>query len=373
MAPIALAFAVLDIGSASDLGLVLAAGWVPQVVFILAGGVWSDRLPRNVVMVWANVLSGAAQAGVATLLLLDRAHLWHLVVLQIVRGTATSFFFPASQGVVPQVVGPEHLQPANAVLRLSINSTNILGTALGGGLVAAIGSGWAIAFDSVTYFASAIVLSQMRIRLKPREAGGSFVRELAEGWHEFWSRTWLWLIVVAAAIGNMVWSGSQGVLGPVVAKESLHGAAGWGAILAVSSAGLVTAGVISLRWRPRRLLLAGCLALFVIPLFLAALAGPVPFPLMLATSFTMGLGIEIFGVCWTTALQQNVPDEVLARVNSYDALGSFVFIPLGLTIIGPVSDVVGVSTTLWSAAAISLATVFLCLASRDVWRLERTA
>src|SRR5438876_10810746 len=125
MAPIALAFAVLGIGSPSDLGLVLASSWIPQIVFILIGGVWADRLPRHLVMTAANLLSGAAQAGVAVLLLLHVAQLWQLIALQVVRGIAISFFFPASQGVVPHIVEPDHLQQANALLRLSQNGTSI--------------------------------------------------------------------------------------------------------------------------------------------------------------------------------------------------------------------------------------------------------
>ena len=179
IAPIALAFAVLDLtGSASDLGIVLAAGWMPQIVFILVGGVWADRLPRNVVMVGSNLLSGAAQGGVAFLLLTGRAELWHLVALGVARGVASSFFFPASQGLVPQTVSPGRLQQANALLRLSLNFTNIGGAALGGLLVAGVGSGWAIAFDGATYAASAAILARMRITASARAGGrdfGSFV------------------------------------------------------------------------------------------------------------------------------------------------------------------------------------------------------
>jgi MFS family permease len=371
MAPIALAFAVLDIGSASDLGLVLAAGWVPQIVFILAGGVWADRLPRDRVMVFANVLSGAAQAAVAALLLLGHAELWQLVVLQVVRGVAISFFFPASQGVVPQVVEPGHLQPANALLRLAQTATSILGSVIGGALVAGVGSGWAIAFDAATYFASALLLARISVTLQAREGTPSFLRELVEGWREFRSRTWLWLVVLSAAVGNMVWVGGQSVLGPVVAKESLHGAAGWGIVLAAEGVGLVAAGVLALRWRPRRLLLYGVLGLLITPGFLASLAWPAPFPIVAVAGVATGFGSELFNVYWITALQQHVPDKVLARVNSYDALGSFVFIPIGLTIAGPAADVIGVSSTLWVAAAVGLLTILFALASRDVRTLER--
>jgi MFS family permease len=371
MAPIALAFAVLDIGSASDLGLVLAAAWVPQIVFILVGGVWADRLPRHLLMVGANVFSGAAQAGVAVLLLLDKAELWQLVALQVGRGIAISFFFPASQGVVPQTVGTEHLQEANALLRLSQTTTNILGAVVGGALVATIGSGWAIAFDAATYFASAAILSRMHVQFRPRERAASFVRELTEGWQEFRSRTWLWVVVVAAAVGNMAWVGSQGVLGPVVAKESLHGAAGWGAVIGAESVGLVAAGVLALRWRPQRLLLYGVFGLLVTPLFLAALAVPLPLPLVLVVAAVAGFGVELFNVYWVTALQQHIADEVLARVNSYDALGSFVFIPVGLTIVGPIADLIGVSATLWGAAGLAFAMAAAAISSRDVRDLRR--
>jgi MFS family permease len=372
MAPIALAFAVLDLtGSASDLGWVLAAAWIPQIVFILVGGVWADRLPRNLVMIAANVVSGAAQAAVAVLLLAGVAQLWELVVLQVVRGIAISFFFPASQGITPHVVEAEQLQQANALLRLSQTATSVFGAAVGGVVVAVIGSGWAIAFDAATYLASASLLARMRTRIRAKRAQSSFVRELAEGWNEFRSRTWLWLVVAAAAIGNMAWVGSQAVLGPVVAKESLHGATGWGLVTAAESLGLVTASLVALRWRPRRLLLYGVFGLMATPLLLVALAVPLPLAAVAATAVVAGFGLDLFNVYWITALQQHVPDDVLARVNSYDALGSFVLIPIGLTLVGPLAEAIGVSTTLWCAAGVATLMPLVALSSRQVRRLRR--
>jgi predicted MFS family arabinose efflux permease len=372
MAPIALAFAVLDLtGSASDLGWVLAASWIPQIVFILVGGVWADRLPRNIVMVAANLLSGAAQAAVAVLLLAGVAQLWQLIALQAARGIAISFFFPASQGITPHVVPAEQLQPANALLRLCQTGTNILGAAVGGAAVAAIGSGWAIAFDAGTYFASAALLGRMHTRIRAQREQSSFVRELAEGWAEFRSRTWLWLVVAAAAIGNLAWVGSQAVLGPVVAKESLHGATGWGIVVASESIGLVAAGLVALRWQPRRLLLYGVFGLLATPVLLVALAVPWSLFAVSVAAVIAGFGLELFNVYWVTALQQHIPDEVLARVNSYDALGSFVFIPIGLTLVGPLADAIGVSTTIWCCAAVTSVTGLVALSSRDVRRLRR--
>jgi len=371
MAPIALAFGVLDIGSATDLGLVLAAAWVPQIVFILVGGVWADRVSRSLLMVGANVLSGVAQAVVAVLFLTGHAELWNLVVLQILRGVATSFFFPASQGIVPQIVATEQIQSANALLRLSQTSTSIIGAAVGGALVATIGSGWAIAFDAATYFASALILSRMSLRERTGAAARNFLRELAEGWQEFRSRTWLWLIVVTAGLTNCAWVGGQSVLGPLVAKRHLHGAAGWGIVVAAEGVGLVAGGLLALRWRPQRALLVGCLMGFPMPVLMASLAAPFPLAAVAGTAVASGFGLELFNLLWITVLQQRISDEVLARVNSYDALGSFVFIPLGLTIAGPIAGAVGTSSALWGATCVTAITVLTPLVSGDVRTLRR--
>lgn len=372
MAPIALAFAVLDLGSKSDLGFVLAAGWAPQIVFILVGGVWADRLPRNVVMVATDVVSGLAQTAIACLLLLDRAHVWNLIALQVLRGIATSFFFPASSSVVPHTVDAGELQQANALMRLSQNTTSILGALVAGALVATIGSGWAIAFDAATYFTSAVILSRMRIR-GPVAAGVSFVRELAEGWREFAARTWLWTIVIAASVGNLVWVGGQAVLGPVVAKESLGGAAGWGGVVAGEGVGLLAGSLLALRWRPARPLFTGALLLGGTSVFLASLALPASLAIVICAGAIAGFGLETFNVNWVTTMHEQIPDDVLARVSSYDALGSFVFIPLGLTIAGPAAGALGVSGALWAAAGVATVTMLAALLSRDVRNLHRRA
>jgi MFS family permease len=373
VAPIALAFAVLDLThSATDLGLVLAAAWVPQLLLVLFGGVFADRLPRHLVMVGSNLLSAAAQGVIALLLLTHHAQLWQLVALQVVRGVATSFFFPASQGLVPQTVSPPQLQQANALLGLTRNTTGILGSALGGVLVVLVGPGWAIAFDAATYAASALVLAGMRLPRKERLEAGGILGELAEGWSEFASRAWLWSIVVAAGVGNMAAVGGTMVLGPLVAKESLGGAGAWAAILACQGAGFLVGGLLLLRWRPHRPLLAGESALLVWALPLVLLATVDSTPLIAAAFFLAGMALELFNVAWSTALQQHIPLEKLSRVSAYDALGSFIFIPLGLVIVGPLSDALGVSETLWLAAGVCVAATLAALSVRDVRELRRT-
>jgi MFS family permease len=373
VAPVALAFAVLDLtGSATDLGYVLAAGWLPQIVFILIGGVLGDRLPRHLVMVGANALSAIAQGSAATLLLAGVAEPWHLAVLQALRGTATALFFPASTSVVPQVVEAELLQPANALLRLAQNASNVLGAGLGGLAVAAFGPGWALAFDAATYLGSALVLSMMQAVGTLAAGGESIVRDLVEGWNEFRSREWLWVVVVCASVGNLVAIASLNVLGALVAKRYLGGASAYGAILASQGAGFIAGGLLSLRWRPERPLLVGTLALLPTAGLIACYAGVRETALIALVAFFAGFGVELFGVNWVTALHEHIPTQVLSRVSSYDALGSFVFIPLGLVIAGPLAARFGVTETLWGFLVVGLASVFGALLSNDVRTLRRS-
>lgn len=372
VAPVALAFAVLDLtGSKSDLGLLLTARSIPQVVFILIGGAIADRLPRHHVIVASNVVSGASQALIALLLLTHHAQLWHVVALAAVNGTSTAFFFPASAGVVPQTVPPELLQQANAVLRLALNASWIVGAAIGGIAVAAVGAGWAIAFDGGTFLLSALLISAMSVRPAAREEKTTMLAELRDGWREFKARTWLWVIVLQFSFVNAAESGSLNVLGPAVAKEKLGGAAAWGAILAAESAGLIVGGLLILRFRPRRMLLVATFGILVMPIVLVALTGPAPVPAIMAAAFVAGLGVETFGVLWDTTMQQQIPQEKLSRLYAYDMLGSIMFVPIGLAVVGPLADAIGVEQTLWGAFACIVAVSLAALAVPDVRNLTR--
>jgi MFS family permease len=373
VAPIALAFGVLDLThSETDLGIVLAANWAPQLVLILFGGVFADRLPRHLVMVGSNAVSAAAQGGMAYLLLTGKAQLWHLIVLQIVRGAAFSFFFPASAGLVPQTVSAGQLQSANVLLGMSRNVTSIFGAALGGALVELWSPGWALMFDAATYLASAAVLAGMHL---PRRAAQvqapNMLRELTDGWSEFVSRRWLWTVVVAAGFGNMAASGATGVYGPQVAKLSLGGAAAWGAITACEGVGLLLGGLILLRYRPERLLFAGVAALLVWALPLLCLAAERTTAVIGAGYLLAGVALELFNTSWSVALQQYVPLEKLSRVSAYDALGSFVFIPLGLTLAGPIAGAVGLTHALYLAAGVVSLSTLCALSVREVRELRR--
>lgn len=372
MAPVALAFAVLELGgSATELGLVLAVSILPQVFFLLIGGVIADRVPRHLVMVGSNVVAGIAQAIAAYLLLTGKAEIWHLAAIALVRAVASSFFFPAMQGIVPQTVPAEQLQPANALLRLSLNATNIGGAALGGVLVATAGPGWAIAFDALTYLAAAAILLPMRVRAPERDADTSFLHELRVGWHEFRSRQWIWVVVLGFAFANAAEAAGLFVLGPVVAAESLGGASVWGVVLAATGVGLVLGGLLALRIRPERPLLVGVSAITLLFPPLALLAVGAPWPTIAIAALVSGVGIELFSVFWDTALQTHVPNEVLSRVSAWDAIGSLVLIPAAYAIIGPLADAIGTEASLWLCSGIVVVAISAQLLSRDVRDLPR--
>jgi MFS family permease len=373
-ANVALAFAVLDLtGSKADLGLVLAARVLPMVVFMLVGGIWADRLPRSRVMVFSNLVSAVTQALVAALLFSGTAEVWQLVVLAALNGTAGAFFFPASSGIVPQTVPEPLLQQANAALRLGLNSASVVGGALGGLVVGLTSPATGIAVDAVSFLFSALLVSAIRLSPTLRTEATNFLADLALGWREFSSRMWLWVIVLQFGFVNAIELGTEGVLGPAVAKEHLHGAIGWGLVLTADAVGLIGGGLLLLRVRPRRLLLTATLGFLLTVPFLFGLAIPLPLVGVAALALVAGIGAETFGVLWDTTMQQEIPQDRLSRVYSYDALGSFALIPLGLAAAGPIAEAIGTEKTLFAAGLISLAATLAVLLVRDVRTLERRA
>jgi predicted MFS family arabinose efflux permease len=366
---IALAFAVLAIGNATDLGIVFAAKSVPLVTFLLVGGVFADRLPRRFVMLSADVVRMGSQGGTAALVLTHSAQVWQIAVLQAVSGTATAFFNPASTGLTPMTVSKERLQQANALRGLSMSSAGLVGLAAGGAVVTVAGPGWALVVDAASYAVSAWFLAQLRlpahIALEPQ----SFLADLRDGWREFVARTWVWLIVLAAAFGNMFTS-FFAVLGAVVAKEDLGGALAWTIILAGLSVGSLAGGFLALRVHVRRPLYFGSAltAFLAVPTALLALRAPAV--VIAAGAFLAGCGNLVFNSLWETALQRHVAPAALSRVSAYDWFGSLAFQPLGLAIAGPCAAAIGTSETLWLAAGGSVVIAAVLVATPSVRALE---
>jgi MFS family permease len=350
---IAFVFAILRIGgTASAVGAVAAMQTVARVAFLLAGGVWADRLRRNYVMLAADVLRGAVQATLAALLITGHARVWELATGAALYGTATSFFGPASTALVPETVPQEQLQQANSLLGLPGSFFSVGGPAAGGVLIAVFGPGLLFAVDAVTFAVSAVFLSRLRVPPRPLPAQGSFWSDLREGWHELTIRPWYWINLLAHACWNFAIP-AYFVLGPVIAARVLGGASAWGAISASWGAGAVAGGVLVLRIRPRRPLVVGNLLSTTAALPLLALAFTRSTWLIAVTSALSGLGLVALNSLWVSTMQVLIPDKVRSRVDSYDWLVSLVIMPVGYAVVGPLSASAGFVPTLVSAAAIA--------------------
>ncbi len=371
MAGVALAFAVLDLtGSASALGAVLAAHTIPMVVFLLFGGVLADRLPRTLVIQVSNVASGTTQAVVAALLITGVAELWMLLVLEAVHGLVSAMSMPALGGMVPSLVPRHQLQRANALLSMARGGLAILGPTAGALLVVSLGSGWALAFDAATWFLAAGLLLPVRIPTRaPRESTGT-VAELREGWELFRSTTWLWVVVLSFSVLNAIHAGAWFTLGPAAAQESI-GKQAWGLVLSAESLGLLATTFVLLRVQLGRPLLLGLLGCSVmgIPMFVLGVEPQVG--LLLVAAFAAGAGIEVFSMGWNLAMQEHIDDEHLSRAYSYDSLGSFVAMPVGQLIYGPLGEGFGYAPVLAVSGVLYTAISLLTLTSRSVRRLPR--
>jgi MFS family permease len=372
IAPIAIAFAVIDISdSAGALGLVLAARSVPQVLLILLGGVLADRFPRHLVLVVSNVVSALTQATVAALLFTGTADIWHLVALEAVNGASSAFLLPAAAGLTPQTVPASVLQQANALLRLGSNGALISGAALGGLLVATVGPAWGLVIDATTFAAGAVLFGRIKLPSGERVQAENFLTELRDGWDEFRSRTWLWVIVVQFAFVNAAYAWSFMTLGPIIANQTI-GRAAWGLVIAAQTTGMIAGGLVALRLRPSRPLFVGTAAILLWAPLLVILAEAPNTLALVATAVVAGVGWELFAVYWDLSLQQHVPGDKLSRVSSYDALGSFVFVPVGLVLAGPLAVALGEDGAVALGAAVVIVATCAALAVPAVRHLRRT-
>jgi MFS family permease len=351
LALVALTFAVLDLtGSASDLGLVLASRTVPLVGLLLVGGVFADRLSRRSVMVVADLTRLGSQGLTAALLLSRHAQIWQLAVLQAVHGAASAFFNPAPTGLVPMTVSPEHLQQANGLRALSTSGANIVGPIIGGLLVALAGAGWALAVDAATFAASAAFLARLGLAAQVHPPARSFLHDLRAGWHEFRGRTWVWLYVTWASLGNLGMAAFM-VLGAVVARQSLGGAAAWGLIMAAFGAGALLGSISALQLHVHRPLVVAAGTLSALALPAAAMALALPLLVVAVAALAGGGALMLANTLWETALQRHIPTEALSRVSAYDWFGSLAFTPIGYALAGPLGARIGVAPTLWIVAA----------------------
>ena len=251
------------------------------------------------------------------------------------------------------------------------NGSQIGGAALGGGLTAVCGPGWVLALDASCFLVAAVLRFFLAPEAAPAPSGGSMLRDLREGWREFSSRRWLWVVVAQFAVLVACINAVESVYGPAVADQRLGGAGAWGLAMSAYGVGLVVTGLLMARWRPRRILLVGNWGVFLFGVPALALALEAPLPLLIAAMFLSGVGVTVFAVNWMVALQQEVPEEMFSRVTAYDELGSYSLAPVGTALAGPAAVALGLSGALWACAALCLVLSAVVLIDPQVRRLTR--
>ena len=364
---VALSFAVLDeTHSKSGLGIVLAAGSLPLVAFLLVGGVWADRLSRRRVMLAADGARMVIQAVLAALVLTGHAPLGAFIGLYALYGIAMAFFSPASTGLVPETLPAHELPRANGLLGMTRSLTAVAGGGVGGVLVDAIGPGSAIAVDGGSFAVSALALSLMRVGAAVGAQRERFLHELAAGWREVRARRWVWMTILNVSLSLMLYVAPFDVIGPIVSRRSLGGATAWGAISASFAGGMALGGLGSMYIRFRQPVLYASWIFLITSLSPLLLAYTAPVAVICAAYALDGVAVGVFIAVWDTALQREIPAQMLSRVSAWDWMGSIAGMPLGYALTGPALALIGERRTLYAMAASAVGLSVWMLASRDI-------
>jgi len=388
---IALSWWVLEkTGSAVAMGTVLVFSQVPMLIFLLIGGVVVDRLPRIRIMFSSDVLSGLVISFVAVFAWLDLLQIWHIYIASMIFGFVEAFFFPAYQAVVPQITPSEMLNSANSLNGLSQRVTGIVGPALGAALVAAGGTSLAFSLDALSFFISAFcVLPMLRSNLdkvqrheksSETEAKNKSVKaslkqgfsDLRDGFKLVKTIPWIWVSILIFGFVNIMEAGPRAVAMPFLIKEDLGADV---KLLGILGSAASLGFVVGMVWlgqyaRLQRRGVFGYLSIVGTGAALLPFAFKFPIPILIASMFLSGTCLSIFALIWTHTLQEMVPGNMLGRVYSIDALGSFVLLPIGFSLSGWSTDRFGAPTVFLVGGLSTMALALLGLLHPAIRNLD---
>ena len=375
---VALALFVIELtGDATDLGLVFAAASLPLVAFLLLGGVWADRLARHRVMIATDLVRFTLHALLAALIFAKAAHIWELIVIEALFGTAEAFFRPAANGLLPQTVPEEEIQQANGLSALSNNIGEFAGPALATALVLGLGAGWAFALDAATFLLSAALLTRVRPRRRAvaqtavRAQRESVWAEMREGFAEVRSRSWVWATLAAFCVALFTGLAPWFVLGPLVARAQYGDIGVYGLVSAALGLGTIAGSLLGIAWRPGFPMRAAMLAILLWPAAAVLYAAGITLWLVVPAVVIGGGGIALFDVWWTTALAERIPADRLSRVSSYDWMVSLALLPLGYVLAGPLASALGSVEVLLGGSALATLALAAGLIPRETRMLRR--
>jgi MFS family permease len=367
-------FVTQTTGSATDLGLVLAAQSLPLVGLLLFGGVWADRLPRNRIMIATDLIRAGLHGVLAILIFTGLVRIWQLIAIEALFGSAQAFFQPAYTGLIPQTVPEALIQDARAMTEAIEDLAFLIGPAVATALVLGVGAGEAFVFDAATFVLSALFLT----RVNPRQRGEAaapqpVLHELRAGWREVRSRRWVWVTIVAFAGAVLCVYAQWYALAPKIARDAYGSAGVFGVLESLGGAGAVCGAVTGLRWRPAHPLRTGLLLILAWPMMSLLFALRAPVGLVGVMALATGFGFALLMVWWETALARHIPPRALSRVSAYDWMGSLALLPLGYVVAGPLASAFGARTVLALGSVVGLALLALALAPRSTRELDGTS
>jgi MFS family permease len=375
ISPVALAFGVLALPGATgkDLSIVMAARMFPMIALMLFGGVIGDRFKRNRIVGGADIIGSSFATISAVSLIVNQSSVFLLALMGALFGILNALWWPAMSGVLPEILPKEKLQHGNAVIALTTNIGYVVGALLGGVMVTAFGSGWALLVDAISFFIAGVIVWNLDLPTIIRENKNTVFQDLKSGWKEFSSRSWVVTIVIAFAVINTAYESLLQVLGPLNFSKMENGPQFWSFNLAALTAGMLTGSVISLKVHFSRPLLFAMLIISATAIWDFSLALKTPLWISLICAFLAGIAVDIFMVIWNTSLQTHIPEESYSRVVAYDAFGSFGLSPVGIAIAGPLAQVFGVSTMIYVTGAMTLLAALASLFVKSVRDLKPVA
>jgi len=378
-------FVVGETGSATDLGLVLAAHALSMVTFLLVGGVWADRLPRHRVMIVTDLVRFSLHALLAALIFTGSVRIWQVIVIEVLFGSAEAFFRPAANGLLPQTVPESDIQPATAVATMSSNVAEFAGPALAAALVLGAGAGWAFALDAATFLASAALLLQVHPRRRDSATIAGEMRAGQEeaparegvwegiraGAREVRARVWVWATLASFSLGLFFGLAPWFVLGPLVARQQYGHVSVYGIVEAALGFGTILGSLAGVAWRPRFPMRMAMLMILLWPLTSILYALGLTLVLVIPATVIAGAGFALFDIWWLTALAERIPPEALSRVSSFDWMISLGLLPLGYLLAGPLAESLGAVEVLIAGSALACVAFALGLLPHQTRMLER--
>ncbi len=343
--------------SEAALGIVGFASAIPALLITPWGGVVVDQVPKRNLLVWTQSTAMLLAFVLAWLTFSGVVQVWHVVLLAACQGVVNAFDGPARQAFVVEMVGRDDLTNAIALNSMTFNSARILGPAIGGVLLAAVGAGWCFLLNGVTFLAVIACLLAMRLPPHRREVMGlSPWRQLTGGLAYANGLREVRALLLMALVFSLFGISYSTVLPAFVDRVLGQGASAFGAINAASGVGAVTGAFIVARWgdngqRGRWLTWAA----LSFPLLLGLFAVNRLYGVALVLAVVLGIGFMLEFTLINTLLQTHIEDRMRGRVLSLYTLTFFGFAPFGNLAMGTLSEWWGLSQTIVVSAALCLA------------------